>query len=77
MDKKKRKKKKRKKLHLCLFPSFIQLHITDGQLGMRSMRIYIGKEIKSSWEITFRALKGCDEVSQLAFRRLENIKGGI
>lgn len=69
--------KKRKRLHLCLFPSFIQLHITDGQLGMRSMRLYIGKEIKSRWEITFRAPKGCDEVSQLAFRRLENIKGGI
>lgn len=70
-------KKKGKKLHLCLFPSFIQLHITDAWREMRSMRIYIGKEIKSSWRIAFRALKGCDEVSHLAFRRLENMKGGI
>lgn len=73
----KKKGKKEKKPPSVSLPSFIQLHITDGQLGMRSMRIYIDKEIKSSWEITFRALKGCDEVSQLAFRRLENIKGGI
>lgn len=69
--------KKKEKRSVCLFPSFIQLHITDGQLGMPSMQIYIGKEIKSRWEIMFRASKGCDEVSQLALGRLVNIKRGI
>lgn len=68
-----KEKKERKKV--CV--SLSQLHITDGQLGMRSMHIYIGAEITSRWEIMFRALKGCDEVSQLAFGRLVNTRRGI
>lgn len=65
-----------KKKSLSVFLSF-QHYITDIQLRKQSMWIYIGKEIKSGSEITFRAMKGCEEVSQLAFCWLVNIKRGI
>lgn len=65
-----------KKRSLSVSRSF-QHHIADGQLRKRSMWIYIGKEMKSRSEITFRATKGCKEASQLAFCWPVNIKRGI